>query len=49
MRGPVIAIDGPSGVGKTTVSKLVAKKLDFRYVDTGAMYRAVAIGAVDEG
>jgi len=49
MRGPVIAIDGPSGVGKTTVSKLVAKKLDFRYVDTGAMYRAVALGAVDEG
>ncbi|MEE9614387.1 MAG: (d)CMP kinase [Thermodesulfobacteriota bacterium] len=48
-RGPVIAIDGPSGVGKTTVSKLVAGKLGFSYVDTGAMYRAVAVGAVEAG
>lgn len=36
-----IAIDGPAGSGKSTVAKLVAKKLDFLYVDTGAMYRAV--------
>ena len=43
--GFVIAIDGPSGVGKTTVSKLVAEELNFRYVDTGAMYRAVAVAA----
>ncbi|MCX7716385.1 MAG: (d)CMP kinase [Endomicrobia bacterium] len=37
----VIAIDGPAGAGKTTVSKLVAKKLGFVHIDTGAMYRAV--------
>ena len=43
--GALIAIDGPSGVGKTTVSKLVAERLGYRYVDTGAMYRAVAVGA----
>lgn len=36
-----IAIDGPAGVGKSTVAKLVAAKLNFRYIDTGAMYRAV--------
>lgn len=40
---PVIAIDGPGGVGKTTLSKLLAKELDLKYVDTGAMYRAVAV------
>lgn len=45
----VIAIDGPSGVGKTTVSKLLAKRLGIRYVDTGAMYRAIALGALDRG
>lgn len=38
----VIAIDGPAGAGKSTVAKLLAKKLDFVYIDTGAMYRAVA-------
>lgn len=37
----VVAIDGPAGAGKTTVSKLVAKQLGFVHVDTGAMYRAV--------
>ncbi len=37
----VIAIDGPAGAGKTTVSKGVAKRLGFTYIDTGAMYRAV--------
>ncbi|MFW6382022.1 MAG: (d)CMP kinase [Bacillota bacterium] len=36
-----IAIDGPSGAGKSTVAKIIAKKLDFKYIDTGAMYRAV--------
>lgn len=46
---PIIAIDGPSGVGKTTISKRIAKKLNFRYIDTGAMYRAFALGAKDEG
>jgi cytidylate kinase len=39
----VIAIDGPSGSGKTTVAKSVAKELGFHYLDTGALYRAVAL------
>ena len=39
----IITIDGPSGVGKSTVSRLVARKLGFTYLDTGAMYRAVAL------
>lgn len=38
-----IAIDGPSGAGKSTIAKRVAKKLSFIYVDTGAMYRAMAL------
>ena len=38
----VIAIDGPAGAGKSTVAKLVAEKLGYTYIDTGAMYRAVA-------
>jgi cytidylate kinase len=39
---PVIAIDGPVGAGKSTVAAAVAQRLGYRYVDTGAMYRAVA-------
>lgn len=38
-----IAIDGPAGAGKSTIAKLIAKKLGFIYVDTGAMYRALAL------
>lgn len=38
-----IAIDGPAGAGKSTIAKMVAKKLNFIYVDTGAMYRAIAL------
>ena len=38
----IIAIDGPAGSGKSTVAKIVAGKLHFRYIDTGSMYRAVA-------
>lgn len=38
-----IAIDGPAGAGKSTIAKRAAKKLDFIYVDTGAMYRAMAL------
>ena len=38
-----IAIDGPAGAGKSTIARLAAKKLGFLYVDTGAMYRAIAL------
>ena len=37
----IIAVDGPAGAGKSTVSKIVAAKLNYTYIDTGAMYRAV--------
>ncbi|MEI0607758.1 (d)CMP kinase [Brachyspira pulli] len=39
----IITLDGPSGVGKSTIAKLVAKRLSFKYLDTGAMYRAVTL------
>lgn len=42
-----IAIDGPAGAGKSTIAKEVAKKLSFVYIDTGAMYRAMAIYFMD--
>ncbi|MFQ5587114.1 MAG: (d)CMP kinase [Thermodesulfobacteriota bacterium] len=45
----IIAIDGPSGVGKSTVSRLLARELGFTYIDTGAIYRAVALKASDAG
>ena len=44
-----IAIDGPAGAGKSTIAKRAAKELGFVYVDTGAMYRAMAIYFVDNG
>ncbi len=44
----IIAIDGPAGSGKSTVAKLVAKRLNYRYIDTGAMYRAVAWTALQK-
>ncbi|MGO9613993.1 MAG: (d)CMP kinase [Dissulfurispiraceae bacterium] len=43
MMGKVIAIDGPSGAGKSTVSRLLAERLAFQFLDTGALYRAVAL------
>lgn len=46
---PVIAIDGPSGAGKSTLGKLLAKKYNLSYIDTGAMYRALALRAFDAG
>ena len=45
----IIAIDGPSGAGKSTVAKAVAKRLGFSCLDTGAMYRAVAVAALAQG
>ncbi|MDE6758555.1 MAG: (d)CMP kinase [Clostridia bacterium] len=44
-----IAIDGPSGAGKSTIAKKIAQKLNITYLDTGAMYRAVALYAVEKG
>lgn len=44
-----VAIDGPAGAGKSTIAKLVAKKLGFVYVDTGSMYRAMALACLREG
>ena len=44
----IIAIDGPSGAGKSTLGKMLAKKLGLLYLDTGAMYRAVALAAIRE-
>jgi len=45
----IITIDGPSGAGKGTVAKIVAEKLNFSYLDTGAMYRAMAVAARNSG
>ena len=47
LRRRVIAIDGPVGSGKSTVARLVAEKLGYAYVDSGAMYRAVALAALE--
>jgi len=45
----VITVDGPAGSGKSTVSRILARKLDYVYLDTGAMYRAVALAAKRSG
>ena len=47
--GYQVAIDGPAGAGKSTIAKLVAKEKGFIYVDTGAMYRALAVYFLDQG
>ncbi len=44
----IIAIDGPAGAGKSTVAKIIAQKLGFLYIDTGAMYRALTLKAIEE-
>lgn len=44
-----IAIDGPAGAGKSTVARIVAEKLGLVYIDTGAMYRAIAYGVINQG
>src|SRR5271169_4941325 len=46
---PIVAIDGPAGAGKSTVAKRLADELGFVLVDTGALYRAVALGAKRAG
>jgi len=48
-RGVVVAIDGPAGAGKSTVARRVAGALGYRLVDTGALYRAVALAAKERG
>jgi len=45
----LITIDGPAGAGKTTVSKMLADRLGYRYIDTGALYRGVAFEAKRAG
>jgi cytidylate kinase len=45
----IVAIDGPAGAGKSTVSKILARRLDFTLVDTGAIYRCVALKARRQG
>lgn len=48
-QGFVIAVDGPAGSGKSTVSRIVAKRLSILYIDTGAMYRALTLKAMKNG
>jgi cytidylate kinase len=48
-RGLVIAIDGPSGAGKSTAGRALARRLGYTFVDTGAMYRALALKALQAG
>ena len=43
-----IAIDGPAGAGKSTIAKIVAERLGYTYIDTGAMYRALTLKALKE-
>lgn len=45
----VVAIDGPAGAGKSTIARRVAERLGYTYIDTGAMYRAVAVAALRAG
>lgn len=45
----VVAIDGPAGAGKSTVARALAERLGYRFLDSGAMYRAVALAALEQG
>jgi cytidylate kinase len=46
---PIVAIDGPAGSGKSTIARRLARDAGLRYVDTGAMYRAVGVLAAERG
>jgi cytidylate kinase len=48
MENLIVAIDGPAGSGKSTIAKLIAKKYDFTYIDTGAMYRMITLYLLQE-
>ena len=48
-RNLLVTIDGPAGAGKTTVSRKLAQALGYRYIDTGALYRAIALAASEKG
>ncbi|MCF0154143.1 MAG: (d)CMP kinase, partial [Veillonella sp.] len=49
MRKIAVAIDGPAGAGKSSISKVVAKALGYLYIDTGAMYRSVTWAVLKDG
>lgn len=49
MKTLLITVDGPAGAGKTTISRMLANMLHYRYIDTGALYRAVALEAMNAG
>ena len=44
----IVTLDGPAGAGKSTAAKALARRLGWRYLDTGAMYRAIAWAALDQ-
>src|SRR6185503_18265770 len=48
-RNLIIAIDGPSGAGKSTLSRMLSRALNLLYIDTGSMYRAVALATLEAG
>ncbi len=49
MQDEIVTLDGPAGAGKSTVAKLVAKMLGFKYLDTGATYRVVTLSVIEKG
>lgn len=49
MEKMIVAIDGPAGAGKSSVTRLLAERLGFQFLDTGAMYRAVTLAAINQG